>query len=189
MSSSLMYSLALFFHILAAFGLIAAITLEAVSQRGLRQAATAETARTAMRAMDLVPPLGAGSAALILVTGIYMMATAWGLQGWIVIALAGLILNALAGALITRSRMLRLQPVLAAGGSLSEQAQLALRDPVLLASLRLRLAVLLGILFLMTVKPSAIVSLSIIVLAAAIGVASALIPARRQRHELRHQNG
>ena len=189
MSSALLYSLALFFHILAAFGLIAAITLEAVSQRGLRQAASAAAARSALRPLELVPLLGGGSAALILVTGVYMMATAWGLQGWIVVALAGLILNAVSGALLTRSRMGRLQPVLAAGGPLSPEAQVTLRDPVLLASLRLRLAVLLGILFLMTVKPSAIVSLGIVLLAAVIGVATALIPSRRKSHELGHQNG
>lgn len=189
MSSDLLYSLALFFHILAAFGLIAAITIEAVSQRGLRQATSAEAARIAVRPLSFVPPLGGGSAALILATGIYMMATAWGLRGWIVIALAGLILNALSGALITRRRMLRLQPVLEGSGPLSAQAQLTLRDPVLLASLRLRLAVLLGILLLMTVKPSAIASLSIVLLAAVIGVATALIPSRRQSHELGHQNG
>ena len=188
MSSSLLYSLALFFHILAAFGLIAAITLEAVSQRGLRQAATAEAARTAIRPLDFVAPLGAGSALLILVTGIYMMATAWGLQGWIAVALAGLILNALSGALVTRSRIVRLRPVLAASGSLSPPAQLTLGDPVLRASLRLRLGVVLGILFLMTVKPSAIISVAIIVLAATTGVATALIPSRRYSHELRPEN-
>ena len=103
-------------------------------------------------------------------------------------ALAGLILNALSGALITRGRMVRLQPVLAASGPLSAQAQLTLRDRTLLASLRLRLGILLGILFLMTVKPSAIASLSIVLLAAVIGVGTALVPSRRQSHELGHQN-
>ena len=188
MSSSLLYSLALFFHILAAFGFIAAITVEAVSQRGLRQAITAEAARSATRAMIFVPPLGGASTLLILVTGIYMLATAWGLQGWILIAVAGLILNALSGALVTRSRMARLQPVLEGSGPLSAQAQLTLRDPVLRASLRLRLGIVLGILFLMTVKPPAIASLAIIVLAAAIGAGTALIPSRRQINEFRPQN-
>lgn len=189
MSSTLLYQLALFGHILAAFGLIATITVEAVSLRGLRQAATSEAAHLSLRAMQFVPPLGGSSTALILVTGIYMMATSWGVQGWIVIAFAGLVVIALLGALVTRNRMTRVGPVLATTGPLSRQARASLRDPVLLASLRLRLGILIGILFLMTVKPSAWISLTAIVLAAVIGLASARIPARRFANELRAQNG
>lgn len=190
MSSTLVYQLALFFHILAAFGLIAAITLESVSLRGLRHALSGEAARASLRAMEFVPPIGAGSAALILITGIYMMATAWGLQGWIVVALPGLILNALFGALVTRGRMARIGPGVArANGPLSPATQLTLRDPILLASLRLRLGVVLGILFLMTVKPSPLVSLAIVAGGAAIGLATTLIPTRRRTNELSSQNG
>jgi hypothetical protein len=190
MNSTLVYQLALFFHILAAFGLIAAMTIEAVSLRGLRHAVSGEAARASQRAMEFVPPLGAGSAALILVTGIYMMARAWGVQGWIVVALAGLILNALAGALITRGRMARIGPSVARlTGPLSPQTRLALRDPILLASLRLRLSVVLGILFLMTVKPSLLVSIVVVLGAAAIGLITTVIPRRRHTHELASQNG
>jgi hypothetical protein len=190
MNSTLVYQLALFFHVLAAFGLIAAMTLEAVSLRGLRQAVTGDAARSSLRGMEFVPPLGAGSAVLILVTGIYMMARAWGVQGWIVVALAGLIVNALAGALITRGRMARIGPSMAQlNGPLSPQAQRTLRDPILLASLRLRLSVVFGILFLMTVKPSLLVSLVVVLAAAAIGLITTLIPRRRHIRELVSQNG
>lgn len=190
MSSTLIYQLALFAHILGAFGLIATMTLESVGLRGLRHAATGETARAATRAMEFVPPLGAASGLVILATGLYMTATAWGVRGWIVVALAGLILNALSGALVTRSRMARIGPTLAeANGPLSREARVMLRDAVLLASLQFRFGVVLGILFVMTLKPSAVVSLAVIIVAAAIGVTSSRIPSRRQRHELRPQNG
>ena len=46
----------------------------------------------------------------------------------------------------------------------------ALRDPILLISIRTRLGIVLGIVLLMTLKASLVVSLVIIVLAAAIGL-------------------
>lgn len=189
MSSIVRYQLALFLHILAAFGLIATMTLEAVGLRGLRQALGGEAARASLRAMEFVPPLGGGSGALILVTGLYMTATNWGARGWILVAIAGLVLNAFIGAIVTRSRMARVGPAVGrADGPLTADGRMALRDPVLLTSLRVRLGMVLGILFLMTFKPSAVLSVVVIVLAAAIGLAAGLIPSRRNRRELQAQN-
>src|SRR5437868_5886669 len=84
------YQLALFVHILGAFGLVAAITLEASAQWGLRRAATAEEARARLAGVRVIQRLAPASLGSILLTGLYMMAVAWGPKGWIVAALAGL---------------------------------------------------------------------------------------------------
>ena len=190
MNSTLVYQLALFFHILGAFGLIATMTLESVGLRGLRQAQSAEAARASLRAMQFVPPLGGGSGALILLSGVYMTATSWGLQGWIVVGVAGLVLNALAGAIVTRSRMAVVGPAAGrAAGQLTVEIRTQLRDPLLLASLRFRLGTVLGILFIMTVKPSALLSLSVVLLGGLLGLLTTQIPSRRAGRELRTQNG
>src|SRR5438270_8031001 len=89
--------LALFFHILGAFGLMAALAVEDVVLRGLRGARTGEQARSwlsAMRAVRLVAP---ASIALILVMGLYLMLAAWGWRGWIVSGLVALLLVGLIG--------------------------------------------------------------------------------------------
>ena len=65
----------------------------------------------------------------------------------------------------------------------------ALRDPILLTSLRTRLAIVLGVVFLMTVKPSSLASVVVIILAAAIGLLASQIPARRSQRELRNEIG
>ena len=181
MNTALLYHLALFLHVLGAFGLIAGFTVEAIGLRGLRQAARREDALASLRTMRLVQRIGPASVGTLLVTGLFMMASAWGPQGWIAVALAGLVLVALLGALLTGLRMARIGPAVGrAGEPLSGELQAALRDPLLTASLRLRLATVLGIAFLMTAKPSSLASLAVLGLAAGIGLLAGLATGSRR---------
>ena len=151
MSPIPIYQLALFVHILGAFGLIAAITLEASAQWGLRRAATAEEARARLAGVRVIQRLAPASLGSILLTGLYMMAVAWGPKGWIVAAFAGLLMIGLIGGLVTGVRMARLGPAVGrASGPLSDELLGRLRDPALVISLRTRAAIVLAILFLMT---------------------------------------
>jgi hypothetical protein len=56
-------------------------------------------------------------------------------------------------------------------------------------SLRVRLAIVLGVVFLMTVKPSGVASLVVIVVAVALGWLAGQIPSRRGSQELRTDVG
>ncbi len=191
MNTTLLYPLALFLHILGAFGLIAAITLEAIGLRGLRRAVRSGDARMWLGiSRGLVLRLAPASLGLILVTGLYMTATTWGPRGWILVALASLVLLAVVGALGTGIRMARIGPAVGrASGPLSDELKARLRDPLLVTSIRTRLALVLGIVFLMTVKPSAVASLVVIAIAGVIGVLAGQIPSRRSRNELRTEVG
>ncbi len=104
-----LYHLALFLHIIGAFGLVAAITVEAISLRGLRGATRSDDALMWLR--------------------------------------------------ISRGIVMRLAPA------------------------SLGLAIVLGIALLMTVKPSGLASLVIIVLAVAIGLLAGQLAARGSRRE------
>ncbi len=192
MITTLLYPLALFLHILGAFGLIAAITLEAIGLRGLRGAVGSDDARMWLGiSRGLVLRFAPASLGLILVTGLYMTATIWGPRGWILVALASLVLLAVIGALGTGIRMARIGPAVgrASAGPLSDDLRRAVRDPILLTSLRTRLAIVLGVVFLMTVKPSAVASLLVIAVAAAIGLLAGQIAFRGSRNELRADVG
>jgi hypothetical protein len=186
-----LYPFALFLHILGAFGLIAAVTLEAVGLRGLRQATQAEEARTWLSiSRRLVMRLAPASLGTILLTGLFMTAIAWGVRGWIAVALSSLIVLAVVGALGTGIRMARLEPAISrAQGPLTDELRHRLRDPVLLTSLRVRVAIVLGVAFLMTVKPAFIASLIVVVLAVALAFLVGRVPQRRARNELRNQVG
>jgi chromate transport protein ChrA len=134
----------------------------------------------ALSGMRLVQRIAPASIGVILLTGLYMMAVSWKARGWILAALAGLVLIALVGGLLTGVRMARVGPALgSASESLSPETASALRDPLLLTSLRVRLALTLGIAFLMTVKPSPLASAVVLALAAAVGWLAGL--ARRSR--------
>lgn len=191
MNPTLLYPLALFLHILGGFGLIAAITLEALGLRGLRRAVRNDDALMWLGiSRGLVLRLAPASLGVILVTGLYMMATAWGPKGWILVALASLVLLAAVGAVGTGIRMGRIGSAVARdSGPLSDELKARLRDPILLTSLRTRLALVLGIVFLMTVKPSASASLVVIALATAIGLLTGQVRSRRSRNELRAEAG
>jgi hypothetical protein len=177
------YHVALYFHILGAFGLTAAIAVEAVGLRGLRGATRRDDALMWLGiSRGIVTRLAPASLGLILVSGLYMMATTWGPRGWIATALVSLVLLAIVGAFGTGMRMARIGPAVGdSPGPLSDELRSRLRDPILLTSLWVRSAIVLGIALLMTLKPSGLASLVIIVVAVGIGLLAGQLTGR-SRH-------
>jgi hypothetical protein len=166
------YSIALFLHIVGALGLFVALGLELLSLLYLRRATTTEQAREWLSAYGLLRWVGPISMGTILLPGFYMMATTWGGVAWIGIALAATILLAVIGAL-TGSRMAAIgRAVPTESGSLSPAFRQRLHDPFLLVSTQTRVAIALGIVFLMTVKPGLGGTLLTIGVAIILGLAS-----------------
>ena len=188
---TLLYQFALFLHIIGGFGLMAAITVETIGLRGLRQATQRTDALVWLGlSRSIVMRLTPSSLGLILVSGLYMVATVWGPRGWILVALGSLLLLGVIGAFGTGRRMARIGLAIGrAHGPLPAELREMLGSPILLMSLRVRLAIVLGVVFLMTLKPSAVASLAVIVLAVALGFLAGQIPARRGRNELRADVG
>lgn len=168
------YSFALFLHIVGALGLFIALGLEWTSLWYLRRATTVEQARQWLLVFALLRRVYPASWAAILLSGLYMTATAWRGVAWIGIAVAALFLLPLLGAAITGRRMATIGPAVAAeNGLLSPTLRQQLYDPLLWASIQTRLAIALGIVFLMTVKPGLGGALLTIGVAVVLGLASA----------------
>ena len=84
-----------------------------------------------------------------------MSATRWGPQGWILVALGGMVVIAAVGAGIGGPRVAAMARALPAeGGPVPTMLRRRVDDPALAVSLRVRTALLLGIVFLMSVRPS-----------------------------------
>jgi len=148
--------LVLFAHLVGMVGLFGAVTLEGVTLQFLRRATSYEQAREWMRTWRLLPMLGGTSLLIALASGIYM-ATALGLWafGWTRIAVPTIVVIAILGGILAPHRK-RVQTAIGSHtGALPRELQAQLRAPLDSASWRLRAAILLGLVFEMTLKTDA----------------------------------
>jgi hypothetical protein len=169
-----LYSVALFLHIVGALGLFVMLGLEWISLLYLRQVSTVEQAHQWLRTFSSFRRLGPISMETILLSGFYMMYTIWGGAAWIGVALAAMILLAVLAVAFTGRRMAAIGQVVAADSKmLSPSFQQRLHDPFLWASIQVRVAFALAIVFLMTVKPNLEGALLTMGVATILGLASA----------------
>ncbi|HYV21834.1 MAG TPA: hypothetical protein VEN31_04200 [Candidatus Bathyarchaeia archaeon] len=175
-----LYSLALFLHIVGSLGIFAALALDWVGIAKLRHARSVEQVREWAGVYRIIRGLGGASVAALLVFGLYMTAVTWGPNGWIAIGFFSLLVIAVLGA-VSGVRLARTLAAAGDGqGSLAENLRADLHAPLFVASVRARVAVALGVVFLMTVKPDPAGSLVVIAIALVLGIASA-VPVLRQR--------
>lgn len=169
-----LYTLALFVHVVGVVGVFAGMGVWLFGLAALGRMRRVEPVRAIAEAVTAAGylvvaslfPLGAG--------GFYMALTAWGLRAtWIVVATVSFVLLAPAGAFLIdpRVRAIARQAREAPDGPLPAALAARMHDPILVAGLYVYLAVLLGIVFLMTTKPALITSM----VAMAVAVASGLV--------------
>src|SRR5262245_19442329 len=176
------YSIALFLHIVGALGFFVALGLEWTSLGHVRRATTVEQVREWMRVPSEMGRVGMIAMVTLLAAGLYMMATVWGGVAWILVTLGALVPMMVLGTVFTRRRMAAIgRAVSAERGSLSPALRHLPHNPLLAISLHTRVAIALGIVFLMTAKPDLGGSLLAIVIAAMLGLASALPILRREQ--------
>lgn len=166
-----LYAISVFLHIVGALGLFAALGLEWASVLNLRRATTAGQAREWAKLLASLRFVGLPAVLTLLITGIYMTATRWGEQGWIGVSFGGLVLIAvLSGALTGRRAGPILRAVASEEGPVSATLGDRLRDPVLTVSMYVRTALALGIVFVMSTKPSATSALTVLGVALVLGM-------------------
>ena len=176
-----LYTLTLFLHVSGALGLFIAIGLEWITLPRLRRAPSVEQARTWLGVLGSHGPVGGLSALVLLVTGIYLMLTAWRGAAWTGIGLLAMVLIAVLGGVLTGRRIGPISRALPADpGPLPEALVQRLHDPLLVLSARLRAALALGVVFIMCTKPALTGSLLAMGVALAAGFLASLpaFPAR-----------
>lgn len=170
------YTVALFFHIVGAIGVFVAFGLEWSGLRHMRGAATVEQIREGARTIRGMRWLIIASMIDLVIFGGYMMTIAKIGAAWLIVAFWALILLAILGIALTGRRVNAIVRMAAADeGKVSLQLYSATHHPILWLSVQTRVAVTLGIVFLMTVKPDLSGSLLVIGIAIALGLASALL--------------
>jgi hypothetical protein len=174
------YSLLVFTHIAAAFFVFAGLLLEWVVLGFLRRNPELTPFRAWSRIFSLASRLYGPALGVILLSGGYLGAqmSAWG-QGWIRVSFVTLFVIGAIGSLTSR-RVRTIQKVLReTSDSNAAVLPAKLNDPVLTASVRVRTALVLGVLLLMVSKLSLAPSLIIISIAAVCGLIVALAAWKR----------
>jgi hypothetical protein len=173
-----LYSLALFIHVSADIGIFIGLGLQLFCLAALRRAGTVEQARGFVQLIHGSQPLSVVSALLTIAAGLYMALTVWDWRsGWILAALASIIVllpPLIAGLIEPRLRAMTDLLKTAAPGPLSVALRARIHDPILGTALQTAAAVVLGIVFLMTTKPSLAGSSLVMGVFVALGLAASL---------------
>lgn len=154
------YSIVLFLHILGALGFFAALGIEWMTMMQLRKATTAEYVQDWLNAANSFRRVGMVSMLVLLLAGIYMMATVWRGIPWLLVSLGDIVLLMVTMGRISSPRVKAIREAVAAEkGPVSLNLQELVQHPMLWVGIQSRIIIALGIVFLMTVKPDLVGSL------------------------------
>ena len=169
------YSSVVFLHVVAAIGLFAALVIEWMSLRLLQRSASYEQGRESMAVWGLVAKVGGPATLVALASGIYLARSisAWD-RSWVVVAIPTLVVIAIAGIPSARIRKRVAKLIAVNAGSLPDELRTQLTPRTWTVSLRVRTALLLGLVYEMTAKPTE--GVLAIVAFAVLGLAWAAIP-------------
>ena len=172
---SSLYSTLLFVHIVSAMLLFVVEGITYFALRELRAAPHREAVRQALARVQTVGLLSKLTPLVLLLSALGLCALAWGFRiPWVLLSLGGFVGIAVLVQVVDHPRLIRLKRLL--GDDLPfEQFRPALTDPVLRRAVRVRLGLLLWLVFLMTVKPALLLGLEALLLT---GMGTLLLPIR-----------
>jgi hypothetical protein len=179
------YPFLVFIHVLGAVGTFAALTIEIVSLGRLRRAETPSDAHIWTGLLAMAFRLGPLAMVTTLVSGLGMMAMGWGRQPWLVSAMIGLVGMAVLGGFLSIRpvRQLRAALTFESMSELSNAFRSVRSGKALIASLRLRIAIGVAILGLMTFKPDAAGSSLILATGIVAGLVASFVPFAKRRSQ------
>ena len=181
-----LYALILFIHIASAFFLFAGLTLQWMAFRVLRRAGGTAPTKQWVQLPVFSGKLYGPAIGLVILSGGYLGAAmkAWN-QAWLPGSFLALLVVGAIGVAITQPRLRAVQKRMARNGS--EQSELSaevigrLQDPILMASVRVRVAIVLGVLFLMVSKVNLVPSIAVLLFSLIVGLVTAAFSWRPTR--------
>jgi len=172
-----LYTLALFLHISGAIGVFVSLGIWLLGLAALRRAQRVEQVRALAWLIIVASPLMVLSVLLLGLAGFEMALSTWGLSTpWIAVSLVSTVLVGPIGAFVLDPRMRTIMAMArdASSGWLPAALDNQTHDPILGTSTHILVAILLGIVFLMTTKPSLAMSLVMMAAATALGLIASI---------------
>jgi len=164
-------------HIVGAFGVFIAVGVWLFAAAALRRAQQVAQVRALAGLTIASGSVAVAGVLLLAAAGLYMALTTWGWQtAWIDVATVSFLLLAPFGGAVIDPRIRALGKAAdeAPDGPLPASLAARIYDPIVGVGLHVYISVLLGIVFLMTTKPTLVLSVLAIAIAATLGLASAL---------------
>lgn len=149
----MLYKIALFLHVTGALMLCVVIALEWLCIISIRNSNAMDRIKEAVSNYSRVGIIGDIAAFLILIPGIYMMVVVWDDARWGIFGLFGLILIGVIGGIFTGRKMKKIRKIIKTNDESSQELGKLLKNNSMWFSIKLRTAIFLGVIFLMTVKP------------------------------------
>ncbi|MCZ7570235.1 MAG: hypothetical protein M5U01_16840 [Ardenticatenaceae bacterium] len=171
-----LYTIFLFVHVTGAIGYSAGTLISVLGLSSLRRARRVEQVRSLLELLELTGLVSGISLLLTTIAGLYMAGTTWGWQtGWIDVALGSLVLLLAMGVLMGRRRhVIAMLAKEMPDGPLPAFLEQRIHDPCMALGVYMLVTLVLGIVFLMTVKPAPGSSLLVIGVSVLLGVALSL---------------
>lgn len=179
-----LYPYALFLHVVGVLGLFIAIGLEVAVSFRLRAAQTTAQLREWIAINRVIEKILPASAVLILISGLFMLFTAWGWShAWIDLSLGLLVALGILGPAINGPRMKAIQSgvAMAPDGEIPVSLQKCIADPVLRAYALIPGFMALGAVSLMTLKLDWLSSGIAMVVALILGIIAGQLSRRTPR--------
>ena len=174
------FAIALFLHIVGALGISMALGLEWLGLSQIRKTAVQDEIRAILRVVKSTTRIGFISMLSTVITGIYMVLAGVGWVPWILVLIGTLILAMVIAGTLTAPRIAAIgRALVTEKGSVSQNLQNLLNDPILSVSVQTRVAIILGIIFLKIANPGLGGALVTIGAAIVLGLLSALPVLRR----------
>jgi hypothetical protein len=178
-----LYALILFVHIASAFFLFAGLSLQWLAFSQLRRSSGATQVKQWVRLAAFSARLYGPAIGVVILSGGYLgsVLKAWN-QAWLPGSFLGLLMVGAIGVGMSEPRMRAIRKRMVANGTeLSADTMERLHDPVLVASVRIRVALVLGILFLMASKVNLVLTVLVLLFALVVGLVTAAFSWRPSR--------
>ncbi|HKI79719.1 MAG TPA: hypothetical protein VKA26_14355 [Ignavibacteriaceae bacterium] len=164
------YIFVLFLHITGALGIFIGIGLEWFLVHNFGKATTYSGVVQWTDSFKVLPPIFSVSGILILISGIYLSVESWGMNAWTISGLVLFLLIAVFGSVIVSKKIDSIIKLLdLEKENLSEAFINRIKSPLITQSLKIRAALALSIVFIMTTKPDWTVTLIVVGVALALG--------------------
>jgi Predicted integral membrane protein (DUF2269) len=175
------YDLALFVHVLGAIGLFSAVSLVVVAFTRMRHASTLEQIRDWAAVAQVAGKSLVFISLVILAPALYMVIVAWEFTTpWVLASLVTFVALAVLGATVSGRTIQQVSALAGAApsGPVPDHLRRALLAPRLWLAEGIRLALLVGLLCLMTMKPDTLFSWLILAGMLLLGIILGVLPQR-----------